>query len=118
MFILLKFVIIIVILCRLYSVIWQARMAQAVSALWFSPLKPSLVWYFMLVAHIKNFIIFIYSCFAQLVSFEIDCFYGLRTRIYEYVPPSPIIELATGLHAGEIYMPSSHRGIAILLSQS
>ena len=38
----------------------------------------------------------IYSCSAQLVSFEIDCFYGLRTRIYEYVLP-PIIELATGL---------------------
>ena len=33
--------------------------------------------------------IFIYSCSAQLVSFEIDCFYGLRTRIYEYVPPPP-----------------------------
>ena len=31
--------------------------------------------------------IFIYSCSAQLLSFEIDCFYGLRTRIYEYVPP-------------------------------
>ena len=29
-----------------------------------------------------------YSCSAQLVSFEIDCFYGLRTRIYEYVPPN------------------------------
>ena len=44
--------------------------------------------------------IFIYSCSAQLVSFEIDCFYGLRTRIYEYVPPPPpIIELAMGLQA-------------------
>ena len=43
--------------------------------------------------------IFIYSCSAQLVAFEIDCFYGLRTRIYEYVPPPPIIELATGLVA-------------------
>jgi hypothetical protein len=32
--------------------------------------------------------IFIYSCFAQLISFEIDCFYGLRTRIYEYVHPT------------------------------
>ncbi len=40
--------------------------------------------------------IFIYSCSAQLVSFEIDCFYGLQTRIYEYVPLL-IIELATGL---------------------
>ena len=42
--------------------------------------------------------IFIYSCYGQLVSFEIDCFYGLRTRIYEYMPPPPIIELATGLN--------------------
>ena len=31
----------------------------------------------------------IHSCSAQLVSFEIDCFYGLRKRIYEYVPPPP-----------------------------
>ena len=31
--------------------------------------------------------IFIYSCSAQLISFEIDCFHGLWTRIYEYVPP-------------------------------
>ena len=29
----------------------------------------------------------IYSCFAQLISFEIDCFYSLRRRIYEYLPP-------------------------------
>ena len=52
--------------------------------------------------------IFIHSCSAQLVSFEIDCFYGLRTRIYEYMPPPPIIELATGLflgnHPGDHYM--------------
>ena len=41
--------------------------------------------------------IFIYSCSAQLVSFEIDCFHGLRTRIHECVPPPSIIELATGL---------------------
>ena len=42
-------------------------------------------------------LLFIYSCSA-LISFEIDCFYGLRTRIYEYQPPpSPIIELATAL---------------------
>ena len=33
--------------------------------------------------------IFIYSCSAQLISFEIDCFHGLWTRIYEYVPPPP-----------------------------
>ena len=33
--------------------------------------------------------IFIYSCSAQLVSFEIDCFHGLRTRIHECVPPPP-----------------------------
>jgi hypothetical protein len=31
--------------------------------------------------------IFIYSCSAQLISFETDCFYSLRTRIYEYLPP-------------------------------
>ena len=29
--------------------------------------------------------IFIYSCSAQLISVEIDCFYSLWTRIYEYV---------------------------------
>ena len=49
--------------------------------------------------------IFIYSCAAQLVSFEIYCFYGLLTRTYEYVPPPPppppIIELATGLVSEE-----------------
>ena len=38
---------------------------------------------------------FIYSCFSQLISFEIDCFYGLWTLIYEYDPP--IIYLAKGL---------------------
>ena len=38
---------------------------------------------------------FIYSCSAQLVSFEIDCFYGLRTQIYMNMCPPPIIELAT-----------------------
>ena len=27
-----------------------------------------------------------YSGFAQLISFEIDCFYGALTRIYEYEP--------------------------------
>ena len=37
--------------------------------------------------------IFIYSYSAQLISFEIDCFYGVWTRIYEYQPPPPIIEL-------------------------
>jgi hypothetical protein len=31
--------------------------------------------------------IFIYSCSARLISFEIDCFYSLWTRIYEYLPP-------------------------------
>ena len=41
--------------------------------------------------------IFIYSYSAQLVYFEIDCFYGLRTRIYEFVPPPPNYRLATGL---------------------
>ena len=35
--------------------------------------------------------IFIYSCSAQLISFEINCFYGLQTRIYGYVDP-PLIE--------------------------
>ena len=30
--------------------------------------------------------IFLYSCSAQLISFEINCFYGLLTRIYEYLP--------------------------------
>ena len=29
-------------------------------------------------------LIFIYSGSAQLISFEINCFYGLRTRIFEY----------------------------------
>ena len=44
--------------------------------------------------------IFISSCFALLISFEIDCFYGVWTQIYEYPPPpSPIIELAAPLHA-------------------
>ena len=33
--------------------------------------------------------IFRYSCSAQLISFEIDCFYGLVTRIYEYLPAPP-----------------------------
>ena len=32
-------------------------------------------------------LIFIYSGSAQLISFEINCFYGLWTRIYEYQPP-------------------------------
>jgi hypothetical protein len=30
-----------------------------------------------------------YSNSALLIYFEIDCFYGLWTRIYEYSPPSP-----------------------------
>ena len=34
-------------------------------------------------------LIFIYSSSAQLMYFEINCFYGLRTRIYEYEPPPP-----------------------------
>jgi hypothetical protein len=29
---------------------------------------------------------FIYSCSAEIISFEIVCFYNLGTRIYEYVP--------------------------------
>ena len=40
--------------------------------------------------------IFICSCSAYLISFEIDCFDGLCTRMYEYAPP-PMIELATPL---------------------
>ena len=36
-------------------------------------------------------VIFKYSCSAQLISFEIDCFYGMGTRIYEYQPPPPQI---------------------------
>jgi hypothetical protein len=41
--------------------------------------------------------IFISSCSALLTSFEIDCFYGLWTQIYEYSTPPPIIELAAPL---------------------
>jgi hypothetical protein len=41
--------------------------------------------------------LFIYSCSVLLISFEIDCFYGLWTRIYEYSPPPQIIELAAPL---------------------
>ena len=44
--------------------------------------------------------IFIHSCSAQLISFEMDCFYGLLTRIYEYLPaphPHLIIELGKTL---------------------
>jgi hypothetical protein len=33
--------------------------------------------------------IFISSCSALLTSFEIHCFYGLWTQIYEYWPPPP-----------------------------
>ena len=33
--------------------------------------------------------IFVYSCSAQLISFEIDYFYSLRRRVYEYLPPPP-----------------------------
>ena len=40
--------------------------------------------------------IFIYSCSAQLVSFEIDCFYGLLTRIHKYVPPPPNYQASYG----------------------
>ena len=36
-------------------------------------------------------LMFIYSCSAQFISFEIDCVYGVWTRIYEYQPPTPII---------------------------
>ena len=35
-------------------------------------------------------LVFIYSCSALLIPFEIDCFYALLTRIYEYEPPPPI----------------------------
>jgi hypothetical protein len=34
-------------------------------------------------AHIHHW----YSCSALLIYFEISCFYGMWTRIYEYVPP-------------------------------
>ena len=33
--------------------------------------------------------IFIYSCSALLISFEIYCFYGLWTLTHEYCPPLP-----------------------------
>ena len=45
--------------------------------------------------------ILIYSCFAQLISFEIDCFDGLRTRTDEYVtspPPPPAKSLSLLCH--------------------
>jgi hypothetical protein len=42
--------------------------------------------------------IFIYSCSAQLISFEIDCFYSLWTRIYEYLPPQLSIFRSFWLH--------------------
>ena len=38
--------------------------------------------------------ILIYSCSALLISFEIYCFYGLWTWIYEYCPPPPPPPLA------------------------
>ena len=34
-------------------------------------------------------VIFMYSGSAQLISFEINGFYGVWTRIYEYHPPPP-----------------------------
>ena len=40
--------------------------------------------------------IFMYSCCASLISFEIDCFYSLWTRVYEYVPPSPQLSIFCG----------------------
>ena len=40
--------------------------------------------------------IFIYSCYAQLISFENDCFYSLWTRIYEYVPSPPQLSIFCG----------------------
>ena len=36
-------------------------------------------------------LIFIYSCSAQLISFEIDCFYGVWTRYMNISPPPPIV---------------------------
>ena len=42
-------------------------------------------------------LIFIHLGSAQLISFEINCFYGVWTQIYEYQPHPPIIELATAL---------------------
>ena len=48
--------------------------------------------------------IFIYSCSARQISFEISCHYSWfqkkfesRTRIYEYAPPPPINALVTAL---------------------
>ena len=43
----------------------------------------------MIIKGVKG-TIFIYSCSAY-ISFEIDCFYSLWTRIYEYGPPHPPI---------------------------
>ena len=34
-----------------------------------------------------------HSEFHSRVNFEIDCFHGLRTRIYEYVPPPQLSSL-------------------------
>ena len=33
-------------------------------------------------------LVFKYSCSALLISFEIDCFQGLWTRVNEYEPPN------------------------------
>ena len=38
-------------------------------------------------------LIFIYSGSAQLISFKINCFYSVLTRIYEYQPPSQFSSL-------------------------
>ena len=37
--------------------------------------------------------IFVYSCSAQLISFEMDWFYSLRRRVYEYLPLPPPINI-------------------------
>ena len=62
--------------------------------------QKSWIWYSFFRAVASSIIgggglIFIYLRSAQLISFEIDCFYGVWTRIYEYQPPPP--ELATAL---------------------
>ena len=43
-------------------------------------------------------VIFIYSCSALLISFEIDCFYGVWMRIYEYLPPNYRVWLRQWYH--------------------
>ena len=51
-------------------------------------------------------LIFIYLRSAQLIYFEIDCFYGLWTRIYEYQPPPPPPQLSSLLWP---WFPVTHK---------